>query len=167
MKNDWKTILFALIIGIIIGICVNFKSCTQQNPIIERIPIHDTITLTQDRIVQNTIVKYVTDTVYQVDSVFQVGDISYVVLPQEFKEYNDTIKTDSTSTVIDIKYHGISASIDNISLQHNYNKIIEKQYIQPKRFAPAICVGPYVGYGINGPQAGIGIMIGIDYRLKK
>ena len=170
LKNWWKY-LITVVVGFGIGILVNIPSCQQSNT--EYITVHDTTYIPQERIVEKTKVKYVT----LVDTflVTVPGDTVYIDIPIDYKEYRDTIKTDSTSVDLKINYHGWNSDIDSIRLNYTFSS--EREVIQPKRFGWSICAGPYIGYGINltptnpmqvnhGFEVGIGVMVGIDYRIK-
>ena len=173
MKEIWDKIwkyLVALAIGIFIGFMINIPSCNKVEPNIIKVPVHDTVKVDSIRIEQNTKIKYITtvDTFY----IVQKQDTIYLKdFPIEYKTYNDTIKTDSSNTIIDLNYHGFNAGIDNLSIQNEYfnkNTIIQKQ---PKRFGIDFVIGPQVGYGYGfkgaSPYIGIGATIGFSYRLTK
>lgn len=176
MKTIYKKILHnlgVLIIGFGLGILVNIPSC--QKSTVEYITVHDTTYIPQERIVEKTTTKYVT----LVDTflVTVPGDTVYIDIPIEHKEYRDTIKTDSTSVDLKINYHGWNSDIDSIRLNYTFNSEREVIVKEPKRFGWSICAGPYIGYGINltptnpmqvnhGFEVGIGVMLGIDYRIK-
>lgn len=174
----WKKVLKTLsffLLGIIMGVLINIPSCNKQQPNIKYIPIHDTITITKDSIVYKTkpVNFYFHDTLYVKES----GDtVKLDSLPITEYVYQDTIKTDSTSTEIKINYHGFDAGIDNINLIHNY---FEKQTTivkEPKKVGLVWFVGAYAGYGIHGsmntgtfghgPEVGIGAGIGIGGKIK-
>lgn len=169
--------IITLIIGIAIGCLLNLSSCKKQNSKIEYVPIHDTITIESERIIEHTKVKYVKDTLIQVDSFYIKGDTVYVAVPMEFLQYSDTIKTDSTSTTIDVYHHGIKSQIDSIKFDYQYfkeNQIIIKE---PKRVGIMWYIGPSIGYGgfVNaqnggfnhGPFIGISGGIGFGGYIKK
>ena len=175
LKNSWKYIL-PLIIGVIMGIMTNIPSCQkQQEPKIEYIEKHDTVTVEKERIVEKTKIKYIDriDTFY----VKEFGDTVLVQdLPIEHKVYEDTIKNDSTSTEIKIEYSGFNAQVDGVYVHHNY---FEKQTTivkEPKKVGIVWFVGAYAGYGVHGsintgtfghgPEVGIGVGIGIGNRIK-
>lgn len=174
----WKKVLKTLsffLLGIIMGVLINIPSCNKQQPNIKYIPVHDTITITKDSIVYKTkpVNFYFHDTLYVKES----GDtVKLDSLPITEYVYQDTIKTDSTSTEIKINYHGFDAGIDNINLIHNY---FEKQTTivkEPKKVGIVWFVGAYAGYGVHGsintgtfghgPEVGIGVGIGIGNRIK-
>lgn len=175
LKQVWKYLL-PLIIGLIIGIAINIPSCNKQpDVIVEYVEKHDTITVTKDRIVEKTKIKYVDriDTFY----VTKAGDtIQIPDLPITKKIYEDTIKTDSTSTEIKINYSGYNAEIDNVWLKHNYYNQKEVIIKEPKRVGFVWCVGPSGGYSItvnpyngqlnHGFSAGLTVTIGIGGTIK-
>lgn len=180
MKEVFSNIykyLIAICIGIVIGILINIPSCRNQESKIEYIPIHDTITVEKERIVTHTKIVNTKDTVVKVLCVVDtVTDSVYVNLPIENKQYSDTIKNDSSEVIIDIKYHGVYSSIDAVYLDYNYLKERETIIQKPKKFGLDVTVGPYIGYGVSldkncklnsGAQIGIGISLGISYRITK
>ena len=177
LKNIWKYIL-PLVIGLIMGVCINIPSCQKQpEPKIEYVEKHDTIRVIKDSIVYKTkpVNVYFHDTMYVKES----GDtVKLDSLPITEYVYQDTINTDSTSTEIKINYHGFDAGIDDINLVHNY---FEKQTTivkEPKKVGLVWYIGIGVGVGGQlgiknnvvdfnyGPQVGIHGGIGIGGRIK-
>ena len=118
---------------------------------------HDTVTIIKDSIVYKTKIKnvYYTDTFYVKES----GDtVKLDSLPITEKIYEDTIKTDSTSTEIKIEYSGFNAEINNIWLRHNY---FEKEVtiVQPPKkvgWVWFIGVGPGIGVHLDIPTKTLG-----------
>lgn len=175
LKNIWKYIL-PLIVGIVIGICVNIPSCSKTpNPEIVYIEKWDTVTIDSVRIKwkEKPVEVFLHDTFY----IDKSGDtVNLQDLPITKKLYEDTIKTDSTSTEIKINYSGFNASIDNIYLKHNYYSTKETIIKDQKRVGLVWFVGVYAGYGVHGsintgtfghgPEIGIGVGIGIGNRIK-
>lgn len=175
LKQVWKYLL-PLIIGLIIGIAINIPSCNKQpDVIVEYVEKHDTITVTKDRIVEKTKIKYVDriDTFY----VTKAGDtIQTPEIPIEHKEYKDTIQNDSTSTEINIKFHGFNADIDSVGIIHNYFEKETTIIKQPKKVGLVWAIGLGAGFGghtsINGgtfgygPQIGIYGVVGLGGRIK-
>lgn len=153
----WKyLLLFA--VGIFLGLMINIPSCKNDNTIIYT-PVHDTIVVDSIRIQEKTNIVYKDkiDTFYVVKA-----DTVYLKdLPIEYKIYKDTIKTDSTSTEIEIDYHGFSSGIDKVYLSHQYyfkHEIIPEQ---KKRISPFVFVeiGPmfYPSFkDVNGIALGAG-----------
>jgi len=176
LKQSWKYLL-PLVMGIVIGILINLPSCNKDPEIIIKYkPVHDTITITKDSIVKKTKIKYIStiDTFY-INK--ETKDTIYLSnLPIEHKQYSDTIKTDSTSTEIQINYSGFNSSIDSIYLRHNYFEK-ETTIIKPTKKVGAVwAVGVGVGFGghvnINngtfgyGPEIGLYGVVGIGGRIK-
>lgn len=99
---------------------INVPNCSSTSkPQIIKVPVRDTILVDSIQIKEKTKIVYKTavDTFY----IKEKGDTVYLNdLPVEHKTYKDTIKTDSTSTEINIDYHGFSSGIDRVSLIHNY-----------------------------------------------
>lgn len=91
-------------------------------------------------------------------------------------EYNDTVKTDSTSTEIKINYHGFNAGIDNVSLIHSYFEKKETIIQPPKKVGWVWYVGVDAGVGLHvdiptknvgwGPQVGVHAGVGIGGTIK-
>lgn len=179
MNNLYKKILYyigTLLVGFGIGILVNIPSCHKPESYIEYITVHDTTIVPVERIVEKTKVKYIT----KIDSFYvkSPGDTVYInSIPIEYKEYRDTFNTDTTSAKLKINYHGWNSNIDSIRLDYSYNNTREVIVQQPKKFGFDLVVGPYVGYGVNltptnpiqanhGFEIGIGVMVGISYRIK-
>lgn len=175
LKNIWKY-LIPLVIGFVIGVLINIPSCQKQPETkIEYIEKHDTITVEKERIVEKTKIKYVDriDTFYVKES----GDTVPVQdLPIEHKVYEDTLKTDSTSTKIKIEYSGFNASVDAIYMDHQYYEKQTTIIKQPKKVGLVWTVGLGLGIGghanINtgtfgyGPEVGIYGVIGLGGRIK-
>lgn len=159
-----------IIIGICIGLLIQLPSCNKSTTEYVSVPVHDTITITQTAIKEKTVVKYtsVLDTFY-----IQNRDTIFIELPIEHKSYNDTIKSDSTSTEIRIDYSGFNAEIDSVYLKHNYFYQQETIIKKPRKFGLDVVVGPYVGYGVNfnqgihsGVEVGVGVSLGFGWRIK-
>ena len=170
LKKTYKYII-ALVVGFTIGILINLPSCQKQpEPEIIKVPVHDTITIQKDSIVYKT---KIVDT-YRIDTFYITKDgdsVQVVDIPITNSVYKDTIKSDSTSTEIEVNFHGFNAGIDSISLVHNYN--YEKEIIvkPPKKVGLIWFVGPGVGYGVHGsvntgtfghgPE--IGLVVGLGF----
>ena len=174
--NDlWKYII-PLIIGIIIGILINIPSCSKQpEPKIEYKEVHDTITIDSVRIQWKTkpVEVYLIDTFYVKESGETVKLDSF---PIEKKVYKDTVINDSTSTEIQVNFHGFNADIDSIWLKHNYFEKETTIVKEPKKIGLVWAIGVGVGFGGNkninggtfgyGPQIGIYGIIGLGKRIK-
>lgn len=147
MKNIWKYII-ALIVGFGLGILINIPSCQKQpDSEIQYIEKHDTVTITKDSIVYKTKIKEV----HYIDSFYvkESGDtVKLDSIPMECKLYEDTIKTDSTSTEIKIEYSGFNAEIENIWLNHNYFEKQETIVRPPKKVGWVWFIG--VAGGVSG-----------------
>jgi len=175
LKQAWKYLL-PLIIGLMIGIAINIPSCNKQpDVIVEYVEKHDTIAITKERIVEKTKIKYVNriDTFY----VTKTGDtIQTPEIPIEYKEYKDTIQNDSTSTEINIKFHGFNADIDSVGILYNYFEKQETIIKEPKKVGFVWAIGFGAGFGghanVNtgtfgyGPEAGFYAVIGIGGKIK-
>lgn len=161
--------VITLIIGIFIGLMINFPY-KQPESIIEYVQVHDTISIPTERIVEHTKIKYVKDTTFVIDSIEVKGDTIYVTVPQEYKIYSDTIKTDSTSTEIKIEHHGIKSQIDNVYLNHTYynkNTIVpqKQKLVHPIIFiqgGPKTDFKRVTGFAI---EAGVGLSFKNGYGI--
>lgn len=145
-NKHWSNIL-SWIIGITIGVLLNIPTCKKIEPKLKYIDRHDTVTVTKERIVEKTKIKYVDriDTFYVKES----GDTVRIdSLPIEHKIYEDTIKNDSTSTEIKIKYSGYAAQVDGVYIRHNYIEKQETIIQQPKRVGWVWFVG--LAGGVSG-----------------
>ena len=175
MKDVWKYIV-PLLIGIVIGILINIPSCQKQpEPKIIYKEVHDTVTIDSVRIKWKT--KLVE--VYRIDTFYvkESGDtVKLDSLPIEKKVYQDTIVNDSTSTEIQVNYHGFNAGIDNIQLRHNYFEKETTIVKEPKKVGLVWYIGIDAGLGGHvdipsqqlgwGPQFGIHGGVGIGGRIK-
>lgn len=174
--NDlWKYII-PLIIGIIIGILINIPSCSKQpEPKIEYKEVHDTVTIDSIRIQWKTkpVEVYLTDTFYVKES----GDtVKLDSLPIEKKVYKDTVINDSTSTEIQVNFHGFNAGIDSIWLKHNYFEKETTIVKEPKKVGLVWAIGPSLGYSatinpVNGQlnhgiSGGVTVVLGIGGIIK-
>ena len=179
MSTGYKNILkyiSSVIIGIIIGILINIPSCQKESgsEVIYK-EVHDTVTIDSVRIQWKTkpVEVYLIDTFYVKES----GDtVKLDSLPIEKKVYKDTIINDSTSTEIQVNFHGFDAGIDSIWLRHNYFEKETTIVKQPKKVGLVWAIGLGAGFGghasINGetfgygPQIGIYGVVGIGNRIK-
>jgi len=96
-----------------------------------------------------------TDTFYIKES----GDtVKLDSIPMECKLYEDTIKTDSTSTEIKIEYSGFNAEINNIWLKHNYFNQKEIVVKEPKKVGWVwfVGIGPGIDVHVDIPTKTVG-----------
>ena len=179
-KEKIKTISIYVLSAIIIIIlfCILHNEISSRNIEPQIITVHDTTIVTQERIKEKEKVKYVTNTdtffVYQntIDSLF-IKDTVYIQIPIEHKQYTDTFTTDTTKTILDIKYSGYKASLDGIYVQSSFT---QKERIKVKHtgFGQFVGIGVHVGYGANinpinktlqpAPYIGVGITYGWGYH---
>ena len=163
-----KYLLISFIINIILCICLMSNCQGRESKVnIEYVPVHDTITLVEDRIVEHTKQLFISDTLLKVDTVYVEKDGTYVELPMKWSQYTDTIKTDSSETKVDITYHGIEAGIDKIVLDNKYNREIHTVIQPPKKWSIGIQAGVGGQYGIVNRQFDVGpyIGVGINYNF--
>lgn len=175
MKDVWKYII-PFIVGIVLGILINVPSCQKvSEPEIIYKEVRDTITIEKERIKWKT--KPVE--VLKIDTFYidKTGDtIDLKDLPIEKKTYKDTIKTDSTSTEIQINYSGFNSNIDSIWLKHTYLQKETTIIKQPKKVGFGWYVGVGAGFGghanVNtgtfgyGPEISLQVGIGLTGRFK-
>lgn len=149
--------ILVAIFGMLLGLVINIPSCKDPKVETVYIPVHDTVTIDSIRIEQKTNIVYKTriDTFY----ITSKQDTVYLTnLPIEWKQYQDTIKTDSSSTGIKIDYHGFLAGIDRVYLTNSYYNKKEVIVKEPKRISPFIFIeaGPTFGYTPLKGEIGIG-----------
>lgn len=145
MNQNIKSILnwlLTLVVGILLGFVICL-SCNKHEPKIKIVPIYDTITINKERIKERIIPIEIHDTLYRVDSVIIENDGTYVKLPMEYNLYKDTIIQDSTTSNIEVFYHGIESDIDSINLIVN-SKLVIHEIESPK-------IHPFIGLDI-GPE---------------
>lgn len=165
-----KYFLVSFLINIIL--CFGFMSnCKGSDPTIEYITKTDTITVTEERIVEKTKIKYINT----VDTFFiQNNDTIFIEVPIEHKQYKDTIRTDSTEARIEIDFYGYASGIEKVRLEYDYYKEIHTK--PQKKWGFGITVGPYIGYGLYGDiqnrtfghgfEIGIGINVGLTRNIQ-
>lgn len=153
LKNN-KYLLISILINILLFACL-MSNCSGQKEggSTEYIPVHDTIQITKDSLIYHTDTLFCRDTLLRVDSVILGEDGTYVSLPVQYNKYSDVIKTDTTSTEIQINYHGINPVIDSVSIIHNYYNRKETIIKQDKRIHPY--VGLSIGPTINSTFTGV------------
>lgn len=133
--------------------------------------LHDTVTITKDRVITKTKYKTVFDTIVKI----QYKDIvlyDTVYLPIEHNQSEFSIKKDSLTINETIWHSGFHSTIDSIKLDYNWNYEIPKQ--KPKKIGIVLNIGPYIGYGINfnngqyyfSPEVGVGVSIGFGGIIK-
>lgn len=175
-KERLKTIgiwnLLAVVAVLVFCIVHNDISSKQLEPQI--VTIHDTTTVTVEKIKEkekiNRVVEYDTFLIVEKDT---VRDTVYVSLPIEHKQYRDTFNTDTSRTILDIKYSGYKAQLDGLYVESHY-KAKETIKVKHTGFGQFVGVGLQLGYGasinhidktfIPGPYIGVGISYGWCYK---
>ena len=133
--------------------------------------LHDTVTITKDCVITNTMWKTNFDTITEIqykDTVLY----DTIYLPIEHHQSEFSIKKDSLTINETIWHSGFHSTIDSIKLDYNWNYEIPKQ--KPKKIGIVLNIGPYIGYGINfnngqyyfSPEVGVGVSIGIGGIIK-
>ena len=133
--------------------------------------LHDTVTITKDRVITKTKYKTVFDTIVEIqykDTVLY----DTIYLPIEHHQSDFSIKKDSLTINETIWHSGFHSTIDSIKLDYNWNYEIPKP--KPKKIGIVFNIGPYIGYGINfnngqyyfSPEVGVGVSIGIGGIIK-
>ena len=175
-KERLKTIsiwnLLAVIAVLIFCIVHNDINSKQLEPQI--VTIHDTTTVTVEKIKEKEkikrVVEYDTSFIIERDT---VRDTIYVSLPIEYKQYRDTFNTDTSNTILDIKYSGYKAQLDGLYVESHY-KTRETVKIKHTGFSQFIGVGLQLGYGASinpinktfqpSPYIGVGVTYGWGYH---
>ena len=133
--------------------------------------LHDTVTITKDRIITKTMWETNFDTITEIqykDTVLY----DTIYLPIEHHQSEFSIKKDSLTINETIWHSGFHSTIDSIKLDYNWNYEIQKP--KPKKIGIVWNIGPYIGYGINfnkgqyyfSPEVGVGVSIGIGGIIK-
>lgn len=178
-KERLKTIgiwnLLAVIAVLIFCIVHNDINSKQLEPQI--VTIHDTTTVTVEKIKEKEkikrIVEYDTSFIIERDT---VRDTIYVSLPIAYKQYRDTFTTDTSRTILDIKYSGYKAQLEGLYVESHY-KARETIQIKQTGFGQFVGVGLQLGYGasinpvnktfVPGPYIGVGVSVGWCYHWGK
>ena len=175
-RENLKTIgiwnLLAVIVVLIFCIVHNEISSKNLEPQI--ITVHDTTIITKEQIKEKEkikrVVEYDTFFIKETDT---IRDTFYVSLPIEHKQYRDTFTTDTSRTILDIKYSGYKSSLDGVYVQSSFT---QKERIKVKHtgFGQFVGVGLQLGYGASinhidktfqpSPYIGVGVSIGWGYH---
>lgn len=176
-KEELKTIgiwnLLAVILILIF--CIVHNEISSRNIEPQIITVHDTTIITKEQIKEKEkikrVVKYDTFFITQRDT---IRDTFYVSLPIEYKQYRDTFITDTSRTILDIKYSGYKSSLDGVYVQSSFT---QKERIKVKHtgFGQFVGVGLQLGYGASinhidktfnpSPYIGVGVSIGWGYHF--
>ena len=175
-KERLKTIgiwnLLAVVVVLIFCIVHNEISSRNLEPQI--ITVHDTTIITKEQIKEKEkikrVVEYDTFFIKETDT---IRDTFYVSLPIEYKQYRDTFTTDTSRTILDIKYSGYKSSLDGVYVQSSFTQK-ERIKVKTSGFGQYLGIGLQVGYGatintidktfIPGPYIGVGISYGWCYK---
>ena len=175
-KERLKTIgiwnLLAVVVVLIFCIVHNEISSKNLEPQI--ITVHDTTIITKEQIKEKEkikrVVEYDTFFIKETDT---IRDTFYVSLPIEYKQYRDTFITDTSRTILDIKYSGYKSSLDGVYVQSSFTQK-ERIKVKTSGFGQYLGIGLQVGYGatintidktfIPGPYIGVGISYGWCYK---
>lgn len=176
-KERLKTIgiwnLLAIIVVLIF--CIVHNEISSKNIEPQIITVHDTTIITKEQIKEKEkikrVVEYDTFFIKEIDT---IRDTFYVSLPIEHKQYRDTFTTDTSRTILDIKYSGYKSSLDGVYV---YSSFTQKERIKVKHtgFGQFVGVGLHLGYGASinhidktfnpGPYIGVGITYGWGYHF--
>lgn len=175
-KEELKTIgiwdLLAIIVVLIF--CIVHNEISSRNIEPQIITVHDTTIITKEEIKEKEkikrVVEYDTFFITQRDT---IRDTFYVSLPIEHKQYRDTFTTDTSRTILDIKYSGYKSSLDGVYVQSSFTQE-ERIKVKTSGFGQYLGIGLQVGYGatinaidktfIPGPYIGVGISYGWCYK---
>lgn len=176
--KDIIILVLSILLLLSIGFNIYQYRC-QDPPETVTVEVRDTIQIEKERIVEHTRPVYVTkyDTIVQHierrDSIVDTISVP-VEIPITHYEYRDTIKNDSSTCNLLIKYSGYRTSIDTIGI--NYHLTREIPVNQRKRvFGQAVGIGVSAGYGLHysnaafipGPYIGISVNYTIGYVWMK
>ena len=175
-KEKLKTIgiwnLLAVIVVLIF--CIVHNEISSRNIEPQIITVHDTTIITKEQIKEKEkikrVVEYDTFFIKETDT---IRDTFYVSLPIEYKQYRDTFTTDTSRTILDIKYSGYKSSLDGVYVQSSFTQK-ERIKVKTSGFGQYLGIGLQVGYGatintidktfIPGPYIGVGISYGWCYK---
>ena len=175
-KERLKTIgiwnLLAVIVVLIF--CIVHNEISSRNIKPQIITVHDTTIITKEQIKEKEkikrVVEYDTFFIKETDT---IRDTFYVSLPIEYKQYRDTFTTDTSRTILDIKYSGYKSSLDGVYVQSSFTQK-ERIKVKTSGFGQYLGIGLQVGYGatintidktfIPGPYIGVGISYGWCYK---
>lgn len=176
-RSKNTTILILSIILIILLCCIIHNNITLKNIQPQIVTVHDTTIITKEQIKEKEkikrVVEYDTFFIKETDT---IRDTFYVSLPIEYKQYRDTFTTDTSRTILDIKYSGYKSSLDGVYVQSSFT---QKERIKVKHtgFGQFIGVGLHLGYGASvnhidktfqpSPYIGVGVTIGWGYHWGK
>lgn len=167
-KSHIALCIACMIAGVLLG--AGFRSCGHEQPRAEPIILHDTITRTDTIIETRTRTLRIDSTAYVfVRDTATVTDTIY--LPCEWKEYRDSIVTDTSNINWSVKYHGYDAHIDSFGLNYKFttNPRIE---VKKRGFGQFVGIGIGAGYGVSvinnqvfaAPSVGVHITYGWGYH---
>ena len=176
-KERLKTIgiwnLLAVIAVLIF--CIVHNEISSRNIEPQIITVHDTTIVTKEQIKEKEKIKRIVDyDTFFIKETDTIRDTFYVSLPIEYKQYRDTFTTDTSRTILDIKYSGYKSSLDGVYVHSSFT---QKERIKVKRtgFGQFIGVGLQIGYGASvnhidktfnpGPYVGVGITYGLCYHF--
>ena len=157
--------------GVLVGAGLRNCKGTQQ-PTLEPVVIHDTVTIHEDvikeKITVRSVVEYDTAVIYLRDT---IRDTVRVQIPIEHKVYNDTLCIDSARVRLNILFHGYKAEIDQISMGADIRPVIRRE-IKRNGWGQFIGLGIGLGYGasvVNGsvyaaPEVGVHVTYGWGYH---
>lgn len=167
-KRTFFEFFLALLIIALASIII-YMACHKEDRI-EYVPveIHDTIKIDSTRIVEHTkIVEVKTfDTICQyIDTLWHDTIEIPVEIPIEKKEYKDTLVTDTSKVLIDIKYSGFKATLDEIDIKYQYNRnmpVERKSDFWTNRFI--LSAGVMAGY--SPIYRNVDIVIGVSAGIR-
>ena len=176
-KERLKTICIWTLLAVVVVLifCIVHNEISFRNMEPQIITVHDTTVITKEEIKEKEkikrVVEYDTFLITERDT---IRDTFYVSLPIEHKQYRDTFTTDTSRTILDIKYSGYKSSLDGVYVHSSFT---QKERIKVKHtgFGQFVGVGLQVGYGASinpidktfnpGPYIGVGIAYGWGYHF--
>lgn len=165
---------FLLAVLSIMSFCIVHNNISSKNLEPEIVTIHDTTFVTEERIKEKEKIKYITkfDT-FKILETDTIRDTIYMSIPIEHKQYRDTFLTDTTRTILDIKYSGYKAELDALYVHSSFTQK-ERIKVKTSGFGQFVGAGLQLGYGASvnpvnktfqpSPYIGVGITYGWGYH---
>lgn len=154
--------------------CIAHNEINSRNIEPQIITVHDTTIVTKDEIKEKEKIKYITkfDT-FKILETDTIRDTIYMSIPIEHKQYRDTFLTDTSRTILDIKYSGYKAELDALYVHSSFTQK-ERIKVKTSGFGQFVGAGLQLGYGASvnpvdktfqpSPYIGVGITYGWGYH---
>lgn len=168
--KKWIISVVLLALLLIGSLGLNYYQYTHPPYDIEIVETVDTFTIYKDSIIEKTI--YKPKTLYDTTFIYvtETDTIEVPVeIPIDHNVYRDVLRHENDSVEVSVGYSGFKAQIDSITVIPHYQTTIIKP---EKRWGWNVTGGLGVNYGINPitgklePNVGIGVVVGLGYRIK-